>query len=452
MAKKVVSLLPNDIEAEEALLGSLIIDGDLIHEAASVLQPSDFFREANRWIFEACLSLQARREAITQITLAAQLESKGQLEDIGGHGRLSHYVAQTPTSVFATDYARVVARCALRRRVIGASGRIAQMAHDDGGDSEILLSKAISTLTALKTLGHVSIVGPNERADDAIAILAARDGGNMALLATGLRDLDRDIGGMALGEMVLVAGRPGLGKSTVIQQIAHNLATNGQTVLLASAEMSVRQYTERELAMRAAVPIEAVIKGTLTDEAWDAVQEAVALIHQHPLYITAGRLTTDIIAARAQDLQRQRGLSCVCVDYLQLLADDGRSDNERVGAISRNLKQLAVDLNVVVLAASQLNREPERRDDRRPKLSDLRDSGSLEQDADVVLFLHRDDAYFDEDAWSDTRMARRGKPYQAGLAELGIAKHRQLGSRRQVVKLVWDGRSRQYRDYTPRVS
>lgn len=440
------NLQPMNVDAEEAVIGSLLIDGESIYEIASLLKPEDFYRERNRWAYEACLALYSRSEAINQVTLAHELKDK--LEALGGGAYLSHVVSQVPTSIHIKHYANIVSRTAFQRKVMASAETIASIAQEKEQPAE-LISECMKVLIQLRPPGRQTILRPKERAEQALDTLSRRYEGEVDTLPFGFLDLDRETGGMARGDLILIGARPEMAKSTLAQQIANTLACQGKIVLLCSAEMSSVQYTDRELVSKTGISIQNISKGELNDKEWGDIQKAISGISESPLYFKGGRsLTTADIAYAGKEVSAEVGLDCIVVDYIQLLADSkGDSLNERVSHISRHLKQIAGDLEVPVLAVSQLNRELERREDKRPKLSDLRDSGSLEQDADIVLLLYRADVYYpDEKSWKASALGRRGEPYEPGILQVLVTKHRQWGSGNRVVKLVWNHERRQYRD------
>jgi len=430
---------PASIDAEEQVLGALLIDGERIHEVAPLLKGEDFYREKNRAVYEACLRLRDRSEAIDQISVGHEL--KGEL------AYLSHLAAECSSSVHAKHYANIIIRTAYQRKVIEAGDRISRLGYELEQPNE-LMAEAMKLLIDMKPPGKRVVITPRERAERAEQTILRRRKGEAENIPFGFLDLDRETGGMGKGDLVLVGARTEMGKSTLLQQVMGQCAAKGNNVLLCSAEMSDSQYTDRDLVARTGVPIWKLAKGILEDSEWDKVLEATGRIAETPLYfLGSGHLTTADIYSHAKALQMQIGLDLIGVDYIQLLADSkGTSLREQISYVSRSLKQIARDLEVPVLAASQLNRELEHREDKHPRLVDLRESGSLEQDADMVLLLYRADAYYDEEDWEDTRQAKKGKRFEGGVLEIGIAKHRQWGSGNRVVKLAWDKDRRQYRD------
>ncbi len=418
---------PHNTDAEFAVIGSILIDADCLSELD--LQPDDFHDDRARWTFEAMLKL---GEASNQITVAQELARAGHLEGVGGVAFLSQVVGVVPTSIHAAYYANIVRECAYRRRLITAAGQIAAQAYEGNGDSAALQTKAVETLTRLAPQERNDIVEPEEHAKRMLEMVSGRRQGKQKSLKFGYVDLDRFVGGMTGGNLVIVGARPGVGKSQWMQEVA--LYNCHKAVLIASAEMSLAEYDERDIAMSTGISVERQRSGQLTGEEWDSIQQLVADVSGRRLYFLEGKVSTDSIARKARLLHETKGLDLIVVDYLQLLRDSverkaGDSIRERVGYISNNLKSLARELDIPVLAASQLNRNVEGRENKRPTMADLKESGSIEQDADIVLLLHRPDLY---DA---------GK--EKGILYVGIAKIRQIG-KTGVVKLCWNEKNHRY--------
>ena len=442
-----IMLPPMNREAEEAVLGSLLIDPEAIYQVTDILKAKDFHLQGNRYIYEACLSLSRKGDSINQISVGQELERQGRLAEVGGAAILSYLIANTPTSVMIDSYASIVAELSVRRRLISLGGQIAALGFEGNGTTKEMLTKALGMLLELRPPSRRFLVRPKERADIALKSYAERQDSKGEGLPFYFADIDKRIGGMQAGELVIVGARPGIGKSTFLQQVALENAEKGAVVLFCSDEMTVKQFNDREIAIRSGIGVRHLIAGKYNDDEWKKIASGVAEIYNLPLYFLGGMsLTTADIEAKGKEVQVEAGLDLLVVDYIQLLGDKhGANDNERVGNISQRLKQIAVDLNVPLLAASQLNREVEYREDKRPRLSDLRSSGSLEQDADMVLFMHREDAYTSEAAWKASKVTQ-GKPYPGNIIEIGIAKHRQFGITNEVIKLVWLGNKRKYGD------
>jgi len=424
-------LPPHDINAEESVLGSLLIDGEAITQISSFLQPDDFYRERNRWCYDACLALFDRGEAINQVTVAHQLESAGRLADFGGRAYLSHLVVAVPTSVHVEHYARIVQRTATMRRLIDAADQIADIGFEDDPDVDQALSQAEDLLFRIRS-GHGTRDFTLLREvldaylESSPTLSDASDRSNQPI-RTGFRDLDTLLGGLQRSDMLVLAARPSIGKSTVALNLARNAAADGMTVGIFSLEMGREQIALRLLSAEAQVDTHR-LRMHLTSESEDArIADAIGHLSDLPIYVDDTPIQTVVeIRSKARRLQMERGLDFVVIDYMQLIEGGRRRGGDanrvqEVSEISRSLKGMARDLNIPVLAISQLSRAIEQRSEHKPMLSDLRDSGSIEQDADVVMFIHREDKYTTEDQWA---RQHPGDPYPRNLSEVIVAKHR----------------------------
>ena len=423
-------LPPHDIEAEKAVVGSLLIDGDSIVRVAPVLRAEDFFGEDNSWVYAACLDLFERGEAINPITVAHQLSLSGRLEAAGGAAYLSQLVYSVPTSVHAEYYAQIVQRTALMRRLISASGQIAAIGYAGEADVDAALSRAEDILFRLR-------YGRERR--DFVALPQLLDGflreeaetgeeGERSVLAripTGFIDLDKLLGGLHRSDLIIVAARPGLGKSSLALNIARNAALQGRArVAIFSLEMPKEQLLHRLLAAEAGVDALRVRLNQHTEAEWTSIMGAIATLSELAIWVDDSPSLRPVeMRGKARRLHDEVGLDLVVVDYLGLMHGNVRYDNrvQEISEISRSLKSLARELNVPVLALSQLSRAPEARTPHRPMLSDLRDSGSIEQDADVVMFIYPEYVYYTPEDWE---RQFPNKPYPKGVCELIVAKHR----------------------------
>lgn len=410
---------PHNLDAEASALGAMLLCVDAIDEVVDVIGPADFYRGAHRTIFEAVASLHDAGEPADPVTVADELDRRGHLDDVGGAAALTDLATVVPSAVTAAHYARIVADCALRRRLLEAAGSIAGLVHDPPADAS-----AAEVADQAEALLHqtANAADNGEAADlrrllaDQLARLQSLEGaGPVTGLPTGLADLDRLTAGLQPGSLVLLAARPGLGKSALAVGIAAHAAVRlRQPAALFSLEMSASEICQRILAAETRVPLTRLRTGELADHHWADLSAAMGRLGDAPLHVDdSPGLDTRSVRARARRLQRRGGLALAIVDYLQLLAPPRRMDNHasELAEISRSLKLLAKELAVPVLALSQLSRRPEERTDRRPQLADLRGSGGLEQDADLVWLLYREDAY-------------RPAPNPTGPAELAVAKHR----------------------------
>jgi replicative DNA helicase len=410
--------VPYDLQAEEAVLGSLLLDRDAIIKVAPFLRPEDFYREAHGWIYGSVLELYGRREPPDPVTLAADLERAGRLEPVGGYSFLANLINRTPTSVHIEYYAHIVERSAVLRRLISAGGEIAALGFSEDSDTAQVLDKAeqilfsISQRTTNRDFASIEQV-LNEYYDRIETI--QHSPGSVIGVRTGFHDLDEVTGGLQKSDLLIMAARPGVGKTSLSLGIAHNAAALGSRVGVFSLEMSREQLVQRLLAVETGVDSQRLRLGYLNDEEWQLVSEAIGRMAQMPIFIddSAG-LTIHEIRSKSRRLEAESGVDLLVIDYLQLMQGSSRKDSNRVqevSEISRGLKVLARELNIPIIACAQLSRAVESRTSHIPMLSDLRESGSIEQDADIVMFIHREEMYN-----PDTE--------KKGIAELHIAKHR----------------------------
>lgn len=425
-------LPPQDLDAEEAVIGSLLVDGEGILKVAPFLRPEDFYRERNRWAYEAALALNERREGLNQVTLAHELAQRGQLEAAGGSAYLALLVEQLPTSVHLEHYGQIVSRTALFRRLIAASDRIRDLGYGGGPDAETAIDRAEDILYTLRARsgprGFVSLkeilAEYFEQPQDQGPIFGGRPTG---ALKTGFVDLDKLLGGLQRSDLVILAARTSMGKSSLALNIARNVALNQKAhVAVFSLEMSKEQLAYRLIAAESGVDSRHVRLGEhLTRQEEERVIEATGVLSEVTIFVDDTPLQRMIeLRSKARRLHHELGVDLIVVDYLQLIMGEGRNDNrvQVVSDISRSLKGLARELNVPVLALSQLSRAVEKRDDHRPVLSDLRESGSIEQDADVVAFIYREEVYNpNPEEWE---RKNPDKPYPKGIADVMVAKHR----------------------------
>src|SRR5438477_3142971 len=410
--------VPYDISAEEAVLGSMLLDRDAIIKIAPFLRSDDFYREAHGWIYGAVLDLYARREPGDLVTLSAELERHGRLEPIGGYSHLLGLVNRTPTAVHIEYYARIVERTSVLRRLISAGGEIAALGYSEDKEVEQTLDKAEQLLFAVsqRTISKdfASIEQVLNDYYDRIESIQHNPGGIVGV-PSGFHDMDEVTGGLQPSDLIIIAARPGIGKTSIALGIAHNAAMRDKKVGIFSLEMSREQLVQRLLAVETGVDSQQLRLGYLSDEDWHLVSDAIGRLAQMPIYIddSAG-LNVMEVRSKARRLEAEVGVDMLIVDYLQLMQGTSRRDGNRVqevSEISRGLKQLARELNVPILACAQLSRAVESRTSHVPILSDLRESGSLEQDSDIVMFIHREEMYNPETE-------------KKGIAEIHISKHR----------------------------
>ncbi|MBN2097962.1 MAG: replicative DNA helicase [Dehalococcoidia bacterium] len=424
-------LPPHNVEAEEAVLGSLLVDPESIAETAIFLKPEAFYREKNLWVYEACLALYDRSEAINQITVAQELATQGRLEAVGGAGFLSLLVERLPTSLHVEHYARIVHRLYVDRRLISAAGQIAAIGYEADADLDSALNKAEDALFRVRRgesprdFVHIRPILEQYWEERIIAGAGLEDTGRPQHVDTGFPAVDDLLGGMQRSDMVILAARTTLGKTSLALGIARNAALEqGANVAIFSLEMSKETLVRRLLSMEAEVDSRRVLSRQYTPLQEKRVMDATGKLSGLPIYIDdSPTLRVVEMRGKARRLHQERGIDLIIVDYLQMVRGDGRSENkvQEISDISRGLKGLAREMNCPVLALSQLSRAVEQRPSHVPMLSDLRESGSIEQDADVVMFIHRDDKYFSREEWDRMNPDR---PYPEGIANIIIAKHR----------------------------
>lgn len=425
-------LPPHDLQAEEAVIGSILIDPDTLVQVSTVVHPEDFYGGKTRAVYEACLALAQRGEAVNQVTVANELARTGKLEEIGGNGYLASVIASTPTSVHAEHYARIVARLATYRSLIKAGLDIASLGYEAPPDTDVALSRAEDLIFRIRSgrplRGMLHLRQLLDRFLEEGATLTTPRPLERAAgpLETGYSALDQILGGLQRSDLIILAARPSLGKSALALNIAlHNAKNLGATVAIFSLEMSADQVALRLLSSEASVDGHRLRLRLYTEAEERRILDAIGRLSDLPIYIDdTPQPTVRDIWAKAKRLHLERGLDLAIVDYLQLAqAGNGRSENrvQEISDISRSLKALARDLNIPVIAVSQLSRAVEVRPSHRPQLSDLRESGSIEQDADVVLFIYREDLYITEEEWE---RRNPGVPYPRNIGEVIVAKHR----------------------------
>ncbi len=410
---------PQAIEEEDNVLGACLLSPRAIEAVSEVLAPDDFYRTSSGLIFRAALDLHGRGDPVDALTLADELETRGQLERVGGKIRLHELARIVPAAGNAAHYARIVRETARIRAVLAAGHELVRLGVErDGLDSGGILERAEQMLFELAESGTVGEFAPLadtlKEAYERVTLLHEQ-GKDVVGLPSGLAELDRLTGGFQPGNLVILAARPSLGKSAMMLGFAaHATVRLNLPVALFTLEMSRAEVTQRLMSMEGSVESQKLRNGRLDSEDWDKLNGASGRLANAPLFIEdSGLVTVTEIRSKARRLKlRHPNLALVCVDYLQLMTAQGENRVQEVSTISRGLKVLAGELDVPVLALSQLSRQPEQRHDKRPILSDLRESGSLEQDSDLVLLLYRDEVYNPED------------PSQAGIAEIALSKHR----------------------------
>jgi len=410
-------LPPHNLEAEQSVLGSLLIDRDAIIKVAAMVKADDFYHGANGTIYQAILDLYNRREPTDFITLSDELTRRERLDQVGGIAYLSALLNAVPTAVHVEYYGKIVERTATLRRLIDAGSQIVAIGYRGGVETEDALDAAERSIFAVSqrrtTKDFESIAEVLDRFFDQIDYMQQHRG-DVVGVATGYTDLDQLTGGLQKSDLIIVAARPSVGKTAFALGMAYGAAVqHGKTAGIFSLEMSAEQLVQRLLSTETGVDSHRLRLGQIDDNEWDRISRAFGRLAEANIYIDdqAGAGIMDV-RSKARRLQAEHGLDLVIVDYLQLMSGR-RSENrvQEISEISRGLKGLARELNVPVIALSQLSRAVESRADHRPMLSDLRESGSIEQDADIVMFIYRDEVYA-----PDTE--------KKGIAEIIVAKHR----------------------------
>ena len=425
-------LPPHDFQAEEAVLGSILIDSMTITQIAGFLSADDFYREINRQCFEVCYDLFERDEAINQITVTHEMENRGMLDD-EGPGYLSHLVTVTPTSVHIKHYANLVHRTATMRRLIDTAIDIADIGYQDNPDVDDALSTAEDALFGIRQGSQNRDFVP--LADSLVPYLEESspldqaDGQqDTSPIVTGYQRLDNLlVGGLQRSDMVVLAARPSVGKSMMGLNFTLSAAKAGYKVGIFSLEMGREQIAARLLAAQSRVNHQKIRSRIQSPSEEERVVNSIGLLSDLTIYVDDTPFQTVAeMRGKARRLQMTHGLDFLIVDYMQLIngGSSGRRDGNRaqeVSEISRQMKGMARDLKIPVLAISQLSRAVEHRTSHRPMLSDLRESGSIEQDADVVMFIHREEKFTTEEEWNKSHPT---EPFPRDRATLIIAKHR----------------------------
>ncbi len=422
---------PQNIQAEQSVLGSMLLDKEAIPVITEILRNEDFYREDHREIFEAIMDLFESAEPIDLITVSEQLKIRGTLDNVGGLEYLTNIATSVPTTSNARHYAKIVEEKALLRTLIKASSSIVDMGYEASEEVTFVLDRAeksiFDILQKRNTQGFSPIrdvlLGTFNRLEELY-----NNNGSITGIPTGFNDLDYKTSGLQNSDLILVAARPAMGKTAFVLNIAQYVSVRSKIpVAIFSLEMSKEQLVNRMLSSEAMVDSHKMRTGKLEDDDWQKIAGALAPLSEAPIYIddTPGTSIMEI-RAKCRRLKLEKDLGLVIIDYLQLMQGRGRNESrqQEISEISRSLKILAKELNVPVITLSQLSRGPESRTDHRPMLSDLRESGAIEQDADIVMFLYRDDYYN-----PDTE--------KKNIAEVILSKHRNGST--GTVELVWLG-------------
>lgn len=400
-------------ESEQSVIGSLLLDESAI-DRIGALRPAHFFAESHRSIFGAILAMSAEGKPIDAVTVAERLDADGLSELTGGLAYLGELAANTPGARNIGRYAAQVIDRATERALLAAADEIRAVVTGAGQTREKLQQAQAAVMAISEAAEPRSPQMLREVLVRSVDVLMRRGDGGVSALSTGFEDIDaRMSGGMRPGNLIIVAGRPGMGKTALATDIALHVAQSGSPVLLLSMEMSDTELADRLISNAGHVPLDAVLRGDMAGENGDRIMSAVQRLHDIPLVIDdQGGLTLFDVASKARSVKRKHGLSLLVIDYLQLMSGDGDNRNQQIEQITRGLKALAKELDMPVIALSQLSRKVEERTNRRPINSDLRESGAIEQDADAIVFVYRDEQY------------NQDTP-DKGTAEIIIGKNRQ---------------------------
>jgi replicative DNA helicase len=437
---------PHSVEAEQAVIGGLLLDTAAWDQVGDSVSADDFYRPDHKLIFQAIADLVAESKALDVVTVSEQLDRKARLQDAGGLAYLSTLVRDTPTAANARAYALIVRERALLRSLVSAGNAIATSVYSDEGlSARDLVNQAeqrvfeIAERGARRTEGAQAVRAMLPELIDKIDEWHSNPDG-MRGVATGFIDFDKKTGGLRGGDLVIVAGRPSMGKTTLAINMAENVALDPNvkgSVLIFSMEMPSEQLMTRMLSSVGGVPMQDIRSGRISDQDWVRITSATSQLAEARLFIdeTPG-LTPTELRARSRRIKREHGLDMVVVDYLQLMQVAGTKENRatEISEISRGLKALAKELNVPVIALSQLNRSVEQRENKKPVMSDLRESGAIEQDADMILFIYREEVY-------DKNTPRKGE------ADIDLAKHR--NGETGYFTLTFQGQFTRFQNFAP---
>ncbi len=429
---------PHSVESEQSILGSIILDKEAIITVAETIQPMDFYKEAHKIIYESMLKLNSNNEPIDLITLIEELRKEGHLDSIGGISYLTSLSTIVPTTSNVKYYANIVKEKSVMRQLIKASNEIINLGYDASTDVQEILDKAEKNIFDISQEKSGDDIQPiNVVLQDTFEMIEklCTDKSEVTGITTGFADLNKKINGLQRTDLILLAARPAMGKTAFSLNLVQNAALKGDaSVALFSLEMSKEQLVQRMLSAQSNVELSKIKTGNLGESDWPRIIDGMAVLSEANIFIddTPGIKISEI-RSKCRRLKIEKGLDLILIDYLQLMEGEGKNENrqQEIAKISRSLKILAKELDCPVVALSQLSRSPELRKDHRPILSDLRESGSIEQDADIVMFLYRDEYYHDDSE-------------KKNIGEVIIAKNRhgETGN----VELVWFGQVQKFAD------
>lgn len=429
---------PHSVEAEQSVLGSILLDKDAMISVSETLTPEDFYKEAHRVIYECMLKLYNNQSEIDLITLADELRDQGYLDDIGGIAYITSLSTIVPTTSNIKYYINIVKEKSISRQLISAANDIINLGYDSSTKVEDVLENAEKKIFDISQERTTNDFQPiNQVLTETLSMLEKlyEEKSDVTGLTTGFRDLNKKINGLQRSDLLLIAARPAMGKTAFALNLVQNAALKGDaSVAVFSLEMSKEQLVQRMVAAQSSVELKKIKTGTLAANDWPRITDGMAVLSGAKIHIddTPGIKISEL-RSKCRKLKIEKGLDLVLIDYLQLMEGEGHNESrqQEIAKISRSLKILAKELDCPVVALSQLSRAPEQRADHRPMLSDLRESGSIEQDADIVMFLYRDEYYN-----PDTE--------RKNIGEVIVAKNRH--GETGTVELVWFGEIQKFAD------
>ena len=429
---------PHSVEAEQSVLGSILLDKEAMISVSEPLVPEDFYKEAHKVIYESMLKLYNSQSEIDLITLTDELRDQGYLDDIGGIAYITSLSTVVPTTSNIKYYVNIVKEKSISRQLISAANDIINLGYDGSAKVEYVLENAEKKIFDISQERATNDFQPiNQVISEALSMLEKlyEEKNDVTGLTTGFRDLNKKINGLQRSDLLLIAARPAMGKTAFALNLVQNAALKGDaSVAVFSLEMSKEQLVQRMIASQSTVELKKIKTGTLADNDWPRITDGMAILSGAKIHIddTPGIKISEL-RSKCRKLKIEKGLDLVLIDYLQLMEGEGQNESrqQEIAKISRSLKILAKELDCPVVALSQLSRAPEQRADHRPMLSDLRESGSIEQDADIVMFLYRDEYYN-----PDTE--------KKNIGEVIVAKNRH--GETGTVELVWFGGIQKFAD------
>ncbi|MDO4395577.1 MAG: replicative DNA helicase [Clostridia bacterium] len=429
---------PHNAEAEKSVLGAALLSKDALADVIDVVKTEDFYDKAHREIFDVMLELFRNSKSVDMVTVCEELKKNKALDLVGGRSYVASLSAEVPSVVNAAEYAKIVAEKASMRKLIQTAEEIREKGYDESMEASEILDYAEKNIFEIAQSRQGNDYAPiKEVLMENVAMIdkAINSQGEVTGLTTGFKKLDEVTSGLQKSDLVIIAARPAMGKTAFVLNVAQNAAIKaGASVLIFSLEMAKAQLGQRLLSMESRVEMQKLKTGAIERNDWDRINMALDSLSRTNIHIDDNSGISILeMKNKCRRLKAEKGLDLIIVDYLQLMQSDGKSDSrqQEISALSRQLKLLAREMDCPVLVLSQLSRAPEQRQDHRPILSDLRESGSIEQDADIVIFLYRDDYYNDDSE----------KP---GVCEVNLAKHRSGPT--EVVDLTWVARYTKFSD------